>query len=379
MHKVEPYQGFEQGPIRPPSESGSLLIRVTRNCPWNRCTFCGLYKGEPFSQRPVAHVLRDIETVRHYVELLRGGQGAFGSLPTLDPAMNWDDQMALYAARNWLLAGGISVFLQDSNSLIINPDHLVAILHHLKAVFPGIERITSYARSQTIARMDDADLGRIAAAGLNRIHIGLESGCDAVLTRVKKGADKAAHILAGCMVKQAGMELSEYYMPGLGGRTLSQQHALESADALNRINPDFIRLRTLALPEGHELTREQAKGGFEKMGDRDTAEELLLFLQSLSGITSRVKSDHILNLFEEIDGVLPDDRQRMLAVIRRFLAMDPEEQVLYQIGRRTGLFRRLDDCRDPGLRRQAQEFVEQWMVTPENVDLICDELVKRLI
>ena len=216
--------------------------------------------------------------------------------------------MALYAARNWLLAGGTSVFLQDSNSLIIKPDHLVTILLHLKAAFPGIERITSYARSQTIARMDDADLARIAAAGLNRIHIGLESGCDEVLARVKKGADKAAHILAGCKVKQAGMELSEYYMPGLGGRALSRQHALESADALNRINPDFIRLRTLALPEGLELTREQANGGFEKMGDRETAEELLLFLQSLSGITSRVKSDHILNLFEEIDGILPDDR-----------------------------------------------------------------------
>jgi len=375
----QPYQGFEQGPIRPPSESGSLLIRVTRNCPWNRCTFCGLYKGEPFSQRPVAHVLRDIDTVRHYAQLLRGGQGTPGSLPPLDPATNRDEQMALFAARNWLLAGGTSVFLQDSNSLIIKPDHLVTILQHLKATFPGIERITSYARSQTIARMEDADLARIAAAGLNRIHIGLESGCDAVLAQVKKGADKAAHILAGCKVKQAEIELSEYYMPGLGGRRFSRQHALESADALNRINPDFIRLRTLALPEGLELAREQASGAFEKMGDRETAEELLLFLQALSGITSRVKSDHILNLFEEIDGILPDDLQRMLAVIRRFLAMDPEEQMLYQIGRRTGLFRRLDDCRDPGLRRQALGFVEQWMVTPENVDAICDELLKRFI
>jgi hypothetical protein len=377
----QPYRGFEQGPIRPPSESDSLLIRVTRNCPWNRCTFCGLYKGERFSQRPVAHVLRDIDTVHRFVELLRAAQESDGasSPPLFDPSMDQNDRMALYAARNWLLAGGTSVFLQDSNSLIIKPDHLVTILHHLKAAFPGIERITSYARSQTIARMEDADLARIAAAGLNRIHIGLESGCDAVLAQVKKGADKAAHILAGAKVKQAGIELSEYYMPGLGGRRFSRQHALESAEALNRINPDFIRLRTLALPEGLELAREQASGAFEKMGDRETAEELLLFLQALSGITSRVKSDHILNLFEEIDGVLPDDQERMLTVIHRFLAMDPEEQMLYQIGRRTGLFRRLDDCRDPGLRRQALGFVEQWMVTPENVDLICDELIKRFI
>ncbi len=371
----EPYLGFEQGPIRPPSESGSLLLRVTRNCPWNRCTFCGLYKGEPFSQRPVDHVLRDIDTVRRFVELLRTGQ----ALPSLDRGADWREQMALHAARHWMRAGSRSVFLQDSNSLIIKPDHLVAILAHLNEAFPAIERITSYARSQTIARMRDADLARIADAGLNRIHIGLESGCDAVLARVRKGANRETHVRAGRKVKGAGIELSEYYMPGLGGRALSRPHALESAEALNRINPDFIRLRTLALPEGLELAHEQATGTFAKMGDRETAEELLLFLQSLSGITSRIRSDHILNLFEEIDGVLPDDQQRMLAMIHRFLALDPEEQVLYQIGRRTGLFRRLDDRLDPALRDQAQRYVEQWMVTPENVDPICDALMQRFI
>ena len=276
-------------------------------------------------------------------------------------------------------AGARSVFLQDSNSLVINPDHLVTILQHLKAAFPRIERITSYARSQTIARISDQDLNRMAAAGLNRIHIGLESGSDRILARIKKGADKQTHILAGQKVKQAGIELSEYFMPGLGGRELSREHALESADALNQINPDFIRLRTLAIPDSIELAREVANGAFAKMGDREIAEELLLFLQSLEGITSRVKSDHILNLFEEIDGVLPDDRERMLAVIHRFLAMDQEEQVLYQIGRRTGLFRRLDDCRDPLLRRQALGYVEQFMATPANVDQISDALMQQFI
>jgi hypothetical protein len=141
------YAGFEQGPIRPPSESGSLLIRVTRNCPWNRCTFCGLYKGEQFSQRPVAHVLRDIDSVRHYVELLQKGASsstAVSSLPVFSE-MDWSQQMAWHAARHWLQAGARSVFLQDSNSLIIKPEHLVTILEHLKAAFPRIERITSYA------------------------------------------------------------------------------------------------------------------------------------------------------------------------------------------------------------------------------------------
>lgn len=374
------YQGFEQGPIRPPSESGSLLIRVTRNCPWNRCTFCGLYKGQQFSRRPVEHVLKDIDAVRYWVERIRHGRadGTTGKVIP-DPAADESDWMAAYAARNWLLAGSRSVFLQDSNSLIIRPDHLVTVLEYLRTTFPGIERITSYARSQTVARLSDDDLRSIAGAGLNRIHIGLESGCDAVLNRVRKGVSQHTHILAGRKVKAAGIELSEYYMPGLGGKELSVQHAVESAEALNRINPDFIRLRTLALPDGLALAREHADGDFVSLGDQETARELLIFLQSLSGITSRIKSDHILNLFEEIDGILPDDQHRMIAVIHRFLSLHPDEQVVYQIGRRTGLFRRLDDCNDPVLRRQALEYVEQWGVTPENVDLICSELMKRFI
>lgn len=372
------YQGFEQGPIRPPSESESLLLRVARNCPWNRCTFCGLYKDQPFSRRPVAHVLRDIDTVRRFVTLLEEAGQHAAPMPSPDPIIE-GDWMALYAARNWLLAGARSVFLQDSNSLIVKPDDLVVILNHLRATFPGITRITSYGRSATIARIGEAGLRRLAAAGLNRIHVGLESGCDTVHERVRKGADQQTHIAAGWAVKGAGIELSEYYMPGLGGRALSRRHAVESAETLNRINPDFIRIRTLALPDGLVLAGEQASGGFEKLGDRETAEELLLFLESLSGITSRIRSDHILNLFEEVDGDLPRDGERMAGVIRRFLAMVPEEQVLYQIGRRTGIFRRLADCDNPVLRRQAESHVERWMVTPDNVDRICDQLIKRFI
>ena len=287
--------------------------------------------------------------------------------------------MAMYAARNWLLAGCTSVFLQDSNSLVIKPQDLITILVHLRRCFPQIERITSYARSHTIARMRSQDLAAIAGAGLNRLHIGLESGCDAVLARVRKGANGEIHMQAGIKVKLVGIELSEYYMPGLGGRDLSRQHALESAAVLNAINPDFIRIRTLALPGPLELAREQREGRFEKLGDRETAEELRLFLQTLSGISSRIKSDHILNLFEEIDGVLPGDQPQMLAVIDRYLHLPEEEQVLYQVGRRTGVFRRLADLSHPSLRAQALHFVEQWMVSPENVDQVCDQLMQRFI
>ena len=232
--KTPSWEGFEQGPIRPPSEASSLLIRVTRNCPWNRCTFCPVYKGESFSIRPVEHVLRDIDSIHAHIENLqkRSPGEPLSSLHLRDA----HERASLGAALHWMQSGMRSVFLQDANSLIIKPERLVRILSRLKEKFPGIRRITSYARSHTICRIDDEELAGIAAAGLNRIHIGMESGSDKVLRMVKKGADKATHIMAGRKVKRAGMELSEYIMPGLGGRTLAREHALETADALNRIN-----------------------------------------------------------------------------------------------------------------------------------------------
>ena len=378
------YDGFEQGPIRPPSEAASLLIRVTRNCPWNRCTFCPVFKGQTFSLRPIDHVLKDIDTIHRFVIFIREHAGQSGKISreditSLSALSEPGERTALNAALHWAASGMCSIFLQDANSLIIKPERLLTILGHLKDCFPWVERITSYARSHTIARISDTDLGLMAAAGLNRIHIGMESGSDKVLAMVSKGVDKATHIQAGLKVKKAGMELSEYVMPGLGGRALSREHALETADALNRINPDFIRLRTLAIPNHIELHRDISQGTFEKLNDREITHEILLFLENLDGITSAFKSDHILNLFEDIEGVFPQDKQKMTDVARTFLAMAPEEQVLYQVGRRIGRLARLSDLRDPARRAQVEATCFRLGITTDNVDSIVDEMMKRFI
>jgi radical SAM superfamily enzyme YgiQ (UPF0313 family) len=219
----------------------------------------------------------------------------------------------------------------------------------------------------------------MAEAGLSRIHIGMESGSDKVLARIKKGVDKKTHIVAGQKVKQAGMELSEYIMPGLGGKDLSEEHALESADALNRINPDFIRLRTLAIPEHVELYAEYSRGEFQKLGDVETARELLVFLQALDGITSTLKSDHILNLFENLEGQYPEDKKKMVGIVQEFLQLDPREMMLYQVGRRMGLFRSLDDMHSATKRQQVDNACRRAGITPDNVDEAVDELMKRFI
>jgi hypothetical protein len=378
------YEGFEQGPIRPPSEAYSLLIRITRNCPWNHCTFCPVYKNEKFSIRPVEHVIKDIDAVSGHVDALRRMSDAHGEIPRQDielcaNGLNFKDRAAFHAALNWFACGMRSIFLQDANSLIINPHDLVAILHHLKERFPWIDRITSYARSHTIARISDENMAAIGKAGLNRIHIGLESGADEVLKRVKKGVDKASQIIAGKKVKNAGIELSEYVMPGLGGEELSELHARETADALNQINPDFIRLRTLAIPNSVPLFEDFISGRFQKLTDYLTAKEILLFLECLDGITSAIKSDHILNLFQDLEGKLPGEKTAMMGIIQNFLNLDPRQRMLYQVGRRTGLLNRQSDLDNPRLASKVDEICKTYGITPENVDEMINEMMKRFI
>jgi len=382
---MQPYSGYEQGPIRPPSEADSLLIRVTRNCPWNRCTFCPVYKGAGFTLRPVEHVKKDIDTILKYVETVRRLSGDAGSLLRnviypIAAECGQEELPALYAAFNWYKTGAMkSVFLQDADSLIIKPFRLAAIIKHLKKCFPSIGRITSYARSRTIARIHDDDLQALKEAGLTRLHIGLESGSDTVLAQVGKGVTKETHITAGLKVKRAGIELSEYYIPGLGGTALYEENARESADALNQINPDFIRLRTLAIPENTPLFHEYKTGSFKKCTDIIVVNEILAFIENLDGITSTIASDHILNLFPELEGTLPRDKSRMLRIVRTFLSLEPERQKLFQVGRRRGIFSCLNDMNNPFRRAKSERICESLGITQENVDAITDGFMRRFI
>ncbi|MEG0662067.1 MAG: radical SAM protein, partial [Anaerovoracaceae bacterium] len=236
-------ENLELGPIRPPSEAESLLLRVTRNCPWNQCKFCGLYKGKKFSLRDKEEIKAEIRRVKHYADT-----GEF------------DGSSAAQMAHQWKLAGMKSVFLQDANTLIAPSEDLAEIIRLVKEEFPSVERVTSYARSHTVARKTEEELNTLFAAGLNRVHIGMESGCDAVLEGVKKGATKAIHIEAGRKIKAAGITLSEYYMPGLGGKEYSEKNAEETADALNQIDPDYIRIRTFVVIDGVPLAEDYANG-----------------------------------------------------------------------------------------------------------------------
>ncbi|MHA1929404.1 MAG: radical SAM protein [Candidatus Thorarchaeota archaeon] len=372
------YFGYELGPIRPPSEAYSLLIRITRNCHWNRCGFCPVYKIATFSTRSISHIKRDIDLISSYVEKLQVASSA----DQFSEAQSDSDLIDLVAYRSavlWFNHGMKSVFIQDADSLVIPPSDIIEILTHLRKKFPSIERVTSYARSSTVAKINDVDLRAIGDVGLNRIHIGMESGSDNVLKMVRKGASKDIHIRAGIKVRDAGIELSEYVMPGLGGVKYSEEHAIETADALNQINPNFIRLRQLAIPESVPLYLEMREGRFKKLTDLETVHELRLFIENLEGINSMIVSDHVLNLLPDIEGKLPDDKDRLLSIIDSFLEWDIEKQLLYQLGQRMGVFRSLKDLDDSRKTAKVQVVFEKYEITSENIDDLTNELMKRFI
>ena len=379
-------RGFEQGPIRPPSEAFSLLLRVTRNCPWNRCQFCPVYKEEKFSRRAPEEVIADIDAMRAWYDELKarswklgfGGEFSQEVLQRIyqdDPA-----NPALYSIILFQLGGAKTVFLQDADSLIIKTDDLVKVLRHLREKFPQVERVTSYARTRTVAKKSLEELKQIREAGLDRLHIGMESGSDQVLDLMKKGATQAEEIEAGKKAKEAGFELSEYVMPGLGGRKFSHDHALQTAKALNQINPDFIRLRTLAIPPRAPLYELWESGQFEMLDDISMVRETRLLIENLEGITSYLISDHILNLLPELEGKFPEDKPRLLAICDKFLSLSPREQLRFIIGRRTGNFEELRDMENPNLCARVEGIIERLKLqTPDQAQELVRQIMEQFI
>ena len=378
------YNGFELGPIRPPSEAQSLMLRITRNCPWNNCTFCSLYKDERFSVRPKEHIFKDIDLIKNSIDVMIevSKLDTLSKNTTLDnylKSLKQDEQWAFYTARSWFDDGMQSIFLQDANTMVIKPVDMIDILNYLKKIFPHEKRVTSYARSHTITKISDEDLKAIANAGLNRIHIGMETANDTILKLVKKGATKDIHISAGQKVKKAGIELSEYYMPGLGGIEYSKGNALDTADAINQIDPDFIRIRTLAVKDNLELFNDYKDGIFTRTNDIKTAEELLLFIENLKDINSVLKSDHILNLLPEVEGNIKTDKKKMIDILNRFLTLSKEDQMIYQVGRRISYMKSTDDLEHTQRRDAVENIIVQENINLKNIDLFIEERLNQFI
>ena len=335
MGSIQKYD-FETGVYRPPSEGGSdsLLVRFTRNCPWNHCTFCGMYKDEKFELRTLDEIKADIDAMAalaHDLKELSSKTGESGNvsheaaviLMRRTPELEYHHGFPM--VYQWLLSGGKTAFVQDANSLIMKMEPLVAALKYLRETFPSINRVTAYARSKTLARKKPETLKNIRKAGLDRLHLGLESGDKAVLEMIKKGATPESHIEGGQKAIKAGFQVSEYWMPGVGGKACWENHARNTARVLNDINPHYIRSRPFRLWPGTPLHQEAHKKEFKPLSPREQLEELKLTMETLD-VSSKVCFDHAGNYWKNRRGgylfshgyegyKFPEEKQRVLALI----------------------------------------------------------------
>jgi radical SAM superfamily enzyme YgiQ (UPF0313 family) len=372
-------RSFELGPIRPPSEAYSLLIRTTRNCPWNRCKFCHTYKGEKFELRSVDEIKQDIlsaKAIYNHIRELAAQPGFDGNVKeAANVLLNNAPDQAYYNVALWTHAGGETVFLQDGNSLIMSTADLFDIIKFLKDTFPSIKRITSYARSKTVANKSLQELVDLHEAGLTRLHLGLESGYDPLLEYMEKGVTAAEHIEAGKNVVASGISLCEYVILGLGGERWWREHATETARVLSEINPHFIRVRTLAINHKMPLYQEIEDGRFVRANDERIVEEERHLVEGLT-CTSHYVSDHVTNLLQELEGKFPEDKQRLLDAIEVFQCLAPTERANFIAGRRFGVYHRLNDMDDFLKHQQVKEIIQKF---GRGNDYLDDQTIARIM
>ncbi|NIM58759.1 MAG: radical SAM protein [Candidatus Aminicenantes bacterium] len=280
---------YDFPPYRPPNEANSALIRITRGCPWNRCEFCFMYRDIKFQTKPLEEVKEDVKKAR---QIYRAAQ---------------------------------SIFLGDSDNLVHK--QLPEIVAFIRETFPDIRRVTAYARAKTILRRKKEFLTAVRRAGLDRLHIGLESGDPIVLEWLCKGVTPDEAVEAGRKAKEAGFEVNFYVISGAGGKERWKGHALNSAKVLNKIKPNFIRLRSLTIKNGTPLKEKLDKGKFVITPPLERLKEVQLFIKTLDLDGCFLASDHMTNFlwagnaifYRGVAGDLPDDKKTMLKTLRKAL------------------------------------------------------------
>jgi radical SAM superfamily enzyme YgiQ (UPF0313 family) len=270
---------YEGVVYRPPSEARSLVVQATLGCPHNRCEFCGMYKDRTFRVRPLEAVVEDLDL----------------ALEVYGP----------HRVR--------TIFLADGNTAVLAVDKLVAIGEAARARFPRLERITMYGSAKFLVKKSADDWRRVAAAGITRIHSGLESGDAETLRAIRKGITPEGAVAAYRHVMSAGIELSVYLMVGVAGVERSREHALGSASVLSQAPPTFVRLRTFVPAPGTPWHDRWRDGHLTLLSAHQALEETRLLIERLDGPTTLV-SDHVSN-FLDVTGRIPEDRPAMLARI----------------------------------------------------------------
>ncbi|MHA1413418.1 MAG: radical SAM protein [Promethearchaeota archaeon] len=275
--------------IRPPVEAYSILIPVTGGCSWNKCKFCGTYKGiydviQEYAIRPLEEVLNDID--RHAI------QGYHG----------------------------YPVFLAGGNPTSAPTDYLVKIIKHVRKKIKNVPRISCYAKALDILRKTDDELKELSDAGLDIVYMGLESGSSNILRMMRKGTNARSMIIAGKRILKAGIKLSLYILLGLGGRKYSDEHVNETAKVLTEINPTIFRFRTLNILPNTPLWEEWKRGEFELLTPWECIKEERDIIAKLGdNVTSHVYNDHVSNYVNLESQNIKKDRELFISALDALL------------------------------------------------------------
>ena len=263
--------------FRPPSEARSLILQVTNGCSWNRCTFCEMYTQpqKKFRARRPEDVRGDIEK-------------AAAALPDVR-----------------------RVFLADGDAMVLPTRRLLEILGQLRAAFPNLQRVSSYCLPRNLAKKSVEELVQLQEAGLQLLYVGMESGDDEVLARVNKGETWESTRSALVKIREAGMTSSVMVLNGLGGQTLSRQHAINTATLCNETQPDYLSTLVVSFPQGEERFREGFGDDFVPLTQQGLFEEIRLFLEHLELQKTVFRSDHASN-YLVLKGTLGRDKQKLL-------------------------------------------------------------------
>ena len=332
---------FETGHIRPPFHANSLLLRITENCTWNKCNFCTLYRGGAFKTRPIDTIKKEIDNVAYYRDRILqhlGDDGKFDMHKVMREyggIVNAQEKDCYAMVFNWIQTDGMqSVFLQDANTLVLKPRVLADILVHLKKALPSLTLVAAYGRADTLMHITLEEFLLLKEAGLTMIHSGYESGCDDVLQLLNKGTSRQQQIVVGQRIKEAGFNFNVFYMPGSGGKELSQRNAKETAEVISAVNPDFVRIRTFVVKEGSPMWELQKSGHFHECGDIEKLMELREMLSAIKNCNGYVISDHIINLLPQVEGWMDKDMSAILAHIDGFMRLPEKEKRRFQLARR---------------------------------------------
>ncbi|MFO7795354.1 MAG: radical SAM protein [Promethearchaeati archaeon] len=288
--------------IRPPVEAYSVLIPVTGGCSWNKCRFCGTYKGVYGVIQEYA--IRDLENVKKDIDY--------------------------YAEKNY---HGYPVFLAGGNPTSAPTEYLVEILSYVRKKIRNVPRLSCYAKALDILRKSDDELKQLADAGLDIVYMGLESGSSKILRIMKKGTNAESIIEAGKRVMKAGIKLSLYIILGLGGKKYSKDHVEGTARVLTEVNPTIFRFRTLNILPNTPLWDDWKSGKFELLSPVENLKEEKQIIELLGeNVDSEVYNDHVSNYCNIETDNIKEDRERFIITLENMIN-DPAIKSMPRINR----------------------------------------------